>query len=54
METRPFYDPQLDGKLAIDAWGEVMRHVIAHEIHHIGHYRSGLEKSAKSLFQQIL
>ncbi|WP_339204153.1 DinB family protein [Paenibacillus sp. FSL K6-3182] len=36
METRPFYDPQPDGKMAVDAWGEVMRHIIAHEIHHIG------------------
>ncbi|KRE57433.1 DinB family protein [Paenibacillus sp. Soil750] len=36
METCPFYDPQPDGKVAVDAWGEVMRHIIAHEIHHIG------------------
>jgi uncharacterized damage-inducible protein DinB len=36
MENLPFYDPQPDGKMAVDAWGEVMRHVIAHEIHHIG------------------
>jgi uncharacterized damage-inducible protein DinB len=36
METRPFYDPQPDGGMAVDAWGEVIRHVIAHEIHHIG------------------
>ncbi|MFD2443043.1 DinB family protein [Bacillus sp. CGMCC 1.16607] len=25
-----------DGRIVIDTWGEVMRHVIAHEIHHIG------------------
>ncbi|WP_373232311.1 DinB family protein [Cohnella sp.] len=36
MEKRPFLDPQPDGSIAIDAWGEVMRHVIAHQIHHIG------------------
>lgn len=36
MEKRPFYDPQPDGNVVIDAWGEVMRHVIAHQIHHMG------------------
>jgi uncharacterized damage-inducible protein DinB len=36
LETRPFYDPQPDGRIAVDAWGEVMRHVIAHQIHHLG------------------
>ncbi len=36
MENRPFYDPQQDGRVAVDTWGEVIRHVIAHEIHHIG------------------
>jgi uncharacterized damage-inducible protein DinB len=36
MDTRPFYDPELDGKMAVESWGEVMRHIIAHEIHHIG------------------
>jgi uncharacterized damage-inducible protein DinB len=36
MENRPFYDTQPDGSVAIDVWGEVMRHVIAHEIHHAG------------------
>ncbi|MFC0189422.1 DinB family protein [Fictibacillus aquaticus] len=36
METRPFYDPKPDGTVYIDAWGEVMRHTIAHQIHHIG------------------
>ncbi|MCM3711866.1 DinB family protein [Sporosarcina luteola] len=25
-----------DGRIVTDAWGEVMRHIIAHEIHHIG------------------
>ncbi|MDQ0088538.1 putative damage-inducible protein DinB [Paenibacillus anaericanus] len=36
MEKRPCYDPQPDGNVDIDAWGEVMRHVIAHQIHHMG------------------
>jgi uncharacterized damage-inducible protein DinB len=53
METRPFYDSLLDGKTAVESWGEVMRHVIAHEIHHIGQLSVWLEKSAKSLCQQI-
>jgi uncharacterized damage-inducible protein DinB len=36
MESRPLYDSQQDGGVAVDAWGEVMRHMIAHEIHHAG------------------
>ncbi len=36
MENRLLYDPQPDGSVATDAWGEVMRHVIAHQIHHVG------------------
>lgn len=36
MENRPYYAPRHDGNVAIDTWGEVMRHVIAHEIHHMG------------------
>ncbi|MNP09720.1 DinB family protein [compost metagenome] len=36
MESRVLYDPQPDGSIATDTWGEVVRHVIAHEIHHIG------------------
>ncbi|OBZ12148.1 DinB family protein [Bacillus sp. FJAT-26390] len=36
MENRPFYDERPDGSVVIDAWGEIMRHVIAHEIHHVG------------------
>lgn len=36
METRALLDPQPDGRVAVDAWGEVMRHVIAHHIHHAG------------------
>lgn len=36
MEARPFYDTKPDGSEAIDAWGEIMRHVIAHHIHHVG------------------
>jgi uncharacterized damage-inducible protein DinB len=36
MENRLFYDTLPDGSKETDAWGEVMRHVIAHEIHHVG------------------
>jgi uncharacterized damage-inducible protein DinB len=36
MENRPLYDSQSDGNVAIEVWGEVMRHMIAHEIHHTG------------------
>jgi uncharacterized damage-inducible protein DinB len=36
MDSRLFYDPQPDGSIATDTWGEVVRHIIAHEIHHIG------------------
>lgn len=36
METRPLYLTRPDGSVEIEAWGTIMRHVIAHEIHHIG------------------
>ncbi|MEH7237512.1 DinB family protein [Bacillus sp. JJ1562] len=36
MENRLFYDTLPDGKIVTDTWGEIMRHIIAHEIHHIG------------------
>jgi uncharacterized damage-inducible protein DinB len=36
MENQLLHDPQPDGSIAIDTWGEVMRHMIAHEIHHVG------------------
>ncbi|WP_211748611.1 DinB family protein [Paenibacillus sp. Marseille-Q4541] len=36
METRALYDERPDGTVDIDTWGEVMRHVIAHQIHHMG------------------
>jgi len=36
METRPLCEPEQDVKTAVESWGEVMRHIIAHEIHHIG------------------
>ena len=36
MENRLFYDTLPDGKVVMDTWGEIMRHIIAHEIHHIG------------------
>lgn len=32
MEVRLYND----GHPPYDSWGEIMRHVIAHEIHHIG------------------
>lgn len=35
-ENRILYDPQPDGSVATDTWGEVVRHMIAHEIHHMG------------------
>ncbi|WP_079508810.1 DinB family protein [Mesobacillus jeotgali] len=36
MENRLFYDTLPDGRVVTDTWGEIMRHTIAHEIHHIG------------------
>ena len=36
MENQLFYDTLPDGRIITDTWGEVMRHIIAHEIHHIG------------------
>ncbi|MNC36275.1 DinB family protein [compost metagenome] len=36
LERNIFVDIQKDGSEVTDAWGEIMRHVIAHEIHHIG------------------
>lgn len=36
MENQLFYDTMPDGRVETDTWGEVMRHIIAHEIHHIG------------------
>lgn len=36
MEHRILKSEARDGTIDIDQWGEVMRHVIAHEIHHIG------------------
>ncbi|WP_422122306.1 DinB family protein [Planococcus sp. X10-3] len=36
MENRQLVSIAKDGTEFSDAWGEVMRHVIAHEIHHIG------------------
>jgi uncharacterized damage-inducible protein DinB len=35
-ENKILQDNQPDGRIVTDTWGEVMRHVIAHEIHHIG------------------
>lgn len=36
METNFLQDTREDGTVEILTWGEVMRHTIAHEIHHIG------------------
>lgn len=36
MEHRLFHDTESDGSPVTDKWGEIMRHMIAHEIHHIG------------------
>ncbi|AXI09822.1 damage-inducible protein DinB [Oceanobacillus sp. 143] len=36
MESQLYYDTLQDGSIVTDTWGEVMRHIIAHEIHHIG------------------
>lgn len=36
MERRALRSAERDGSISVFAWGEVMRHVIAHEIHHIG------------------
>ena len=36
MESHILYDTLSDGRIEQDTWGEVIRHVIAHEIHHIG------------------
>ncbi len=36
MENRVLEDRLPDGTIETFTWGEVMRHVIAHEIHHIG------------------
>ncbi|MBS4197135.1 DinB family protein [Lederbergia citri] len=36
MENNLLHDTLPDGRIVTDTWGEVMRHVIAHEIHHIG------------------
>ncbi|MBP3039222.1 DinB family protein [Bacillaceae bacterium Marseille-Q3522] len=36
MEHNEFQDTSSDGTIDTFTWGEVIRHVIAHEIHHIG------------------
>ncbi|MCM3745073.1 DinB family protein [Sporosarcina luteola] len=36
MELNLLQDTMSDGRIEKDAWGEIMRHIIAHEIHHIG------------------
>lgn len=36
MENRILEETSPDGRIVTDTWGEVMRHVVAHEIHHVG------------------
>jgi len=36
MENKLLHLPQRDGRVELFTWGEVMRHILAHEIHHIG------------------
>lgn len=36
MENNILQEKMPDGRIVTDTWGEVIRHVIAHEIHHIG------------------
>ncbi|WP_078394330.1 DinB family protein [Shouchella patagoniensis] len=36
METNLYHDERPSGIVDTDTWGEIMRHIIAHEIHHIG------------------
>ncbi|WP_099353127.1 DinB family protein [Fredinandcohnia onubensis] len=36
MENQLLFDTLPDGRVVTDTWGEVIRHVITHEIHHIG------------------
>lgn len=36
FENRLLKLPEPDGTVETHTWGEVMRHIIAHEIHHIG------------------
>lgn len=36
MEHKSLHFTEKDGTVVTDKWGEVMRHIIAHEIHHIG------------------
>lgn len=36
MEIKTVQVPQRDGSFFTYTWGEIIRHIIAHEIHHIG------------------
>jgi len=36
MEERIFQDTRPDGRIETFTWGELTRHIIAHEIHHMG------------------
>ena len=36
LETELLFETLDDGSVVINQWGEVVRHIIVHEIHHIG------------------
>ncbi|WP_042202625.1 DinB family protein [Paenibacillus camerounensis] len=36
LERNVYVDKRYEGAHVTDAWGEIMRHIIAHEIHHTG------------------
>lgn len=36
LERRIYTQQRMDGRMEDLAWGEVMRHTLAHEIHHVG------------------
>jgi len=36
MEERILHNSLADGSIETHTWGEIIRHTIAHEIHHIG------------------
>ncbi|WP_059171528.1 DinB family protein [Bacillus sp. FJAT-27445] len=36
MENNLHQETEPDGRVVTDTWGEVVRHVIVHEVHHIG------------------
>lgn len=50
MENKLFHDTMPDGKIVTDTWGEIMRHVIAHEIHHVGQISVWAREEGKACF----